>query len=62
MQIEIIAANFDLFSKQTIKPVTLCVRLILRKVGFDRFNGTRREIDITYEFNFEFQWNLLGCK
>ena len=62
MQIEIIAANFDLFSKQTIKPVTLCVRLILRKVGFDRFNGPRREIDITYEFDFEFQWNLLGCK
>ena len=55
MQIEIIAANFDLFSKQTIKPVTLCVRLILRKVGFGRFNGPRWEIDITYEFDFEFQ-------
>ena len=46
-------SNFFLNFQAVNKFVTVSVRLILPKIGVDRFTGSQREIDIRYEFNFE---------
>ena len=41
---------------------TVFLRLILGKVGVDRFTGPRWESDIRYEFNLKVVLKGLGCK
>ena len=38
------------------------VRLMLGKIGVDRFTGPRRETYVRYEFGFKIILKALGCK
>ena len=46
----------------TGKFVIVLVRLILGKLGVDRFTGPRRESDIRHECDLKVVLNGLGCK
>ena len=46
----------------TGKIVTVCVRLMLGKLGVNEFTGPRQEIDVSYGFDFWFALKTLGCK
>ena len=37
-------------------------KIDIGKSRVDRFTGSRREIDIRYEFGFELIWKISGCK
>ena len=51
VELVIIAAIYHCFCKTDIG-----------KGGFNEFTGSRREIDTTYEIDFELLWKALGCK
>ena len=46
----------------TRKFVIVFVRLILGKMGIDRFTGPRRESDMRYECDLKVVLKGLGCK
>ena len=53
---------FSVTFETTGKFSTVFRRLTLRKKGFDRVNGRRREIDIKYEFDFNIIFKDLAYK
>ena len=55
-------SHFTMTFEKTGRSLIIFVRLILGKVGVDRFIGPRWESDIRYEFNLKVVLKGLGCK
>ena len=53
-------SNFSVIFETANKFVIIFVGLMLEKVGVDGFSGSRREIDIKHEFDFELLRKTLG--
>ena len=54
--------SFSLIFETTNKFVIVFVRLILGKMGVDRFTGPRPKTDVRYEFDFTVVLKDLLCK